>query len=238
MQPLVTIMMPTRNRAHFILDAIHSLINQSYAHWELIILDGCSTDNTEEIVKLASDFDSRIKYFKTDSTLDSISKSRNKILKLAKGDFIGHLDDDDFLREDAIEKLMTEFICTPTLALIYSDYIMVDENKNIIKENIGIDFDRNKLPWLGFRHFTIYKKCVALKFGGFNENVYCEDGDLFMQIAREFECKRLPEFLYFYRSHNTNTGHKVPKCKDCDRQSVCNFFRIWTEECRKLKIIT
>ncbi len=236
-KPLVTIMMPTRNRGHFILDAIQSLLNQSYTNWELIILDDNSEDDTEEIVKLVSDFDNRIRYIKSKSNniLGRI-KARNRILELSRGELVGHLDDDDFLRYDAIEKIVTEFVSNTNLALVYSDFIEVDEDKNIIREDVGIDFDKGKLPWLGFRHFTIYKKSIALKFGGFNENVWCEDGDLFMQIAREFECRRVPEFLYFYRSHATNFGRIKPSCKECNKQNVCNFFRIWTEECQRLEI--
>jgi len=230
MLPLVTIMMPTKNRGHLILDAIYSLINQTYNDWELIILDDCSGDNTEDLVKLISEFDNRIKYFKTDSPFNSIPKSRNKLLKLAKGEFIGHLDDDDFLREDAIESIMNEFIGEPDLALVYSDYIMVDENKNFIREDVGSDFDKDRLPWLGFRHFTIYKKPVAMKFG-FNEHIpWCEDGDLFMQIAKNFKCKRVPQFLYYYRSHRINTGHQRPSCFVCPKQNLCNYFRIWKDE--------
>lgn len=235
MQPLVTIMMPTKNRAHFIGDAILSVINQTYDSWELTILDDWSNDGTEEVVRAFSDLDNRIKYFKTPYPFNSIPKSRNKILELAKGEFVGHLDDDDFLRENAIEKIMMEFGKNPGLALIYSDYIMVDENENFIKENVGIDFDRNKLPWLGFRHFTIYKKSAALKFR-FNENlVTCSDGDLFMQIAREFDCKRVPEFLYFYRSHRINLGHSRPSCNVCSFQPMCNYIKIWKEEYEKIK---
>jgi len=234
MEPLVTIMMPTKNRAQFIMDAIISMLNQSYYNWELIILDDCSTDNTETIVKSVSEFDKRVRYFRNSEPLNSIPKSRNKILELSRGDLIGHLDDDDLLREDAIEKTVSEFLLDPKIALVYSDFLVVDENKNVVHEDIGIDFDRNKLPWMGFRHFTIYKKNVAKTFG-FNENVNgCEDGDLFMQIAKEFDCKHIPEFLYLYRSHRTNFGHERHKCEECNSQNMCNFFRIWNEEYRKI----
>src|SRR3989344_7178518 len=154
MEPLVTIMMPTKNRAQFIMDAIISMLNQSYYNWELIILDDCSTDNTETIVKSVSEFDKRVRYFRNSEPLNSIPKSRNKILELSRGDLIGHLDDDDLLREDAIEKTVSEFLLDPKIALVYSDFLVVDENKNVVHEDIGIDFDRNKLPWMGFRHFT------------------------------------------------------------------------------------
>ncbi len=230
--PLVTIMMPTRNRSNFIIGAIGSVLHQSYDNWELVVFDDCSTDITTELVKTLAEFDNRIKYYKTSKRL-GLPKSRNKILALARGELIGHLDDDDILHENAIKKMVSEFNKNPKLALVYSDFIMIDEKNNKIKEDMSFDFDRNKLAYLGFRHFTMYKKSIALEIGGFNENVWCEDGDLFMRIAIKYECKRVPEFLYFYRYHKTNFGRKRPACKDCNKTHKCDYFKIWTKEYRK-----
>ncbi len=228
--PLVSIIMPTRNRAHFISDAISSVISQTYHNWELLILDDASDDETEEIARIFSFYDSRIKYMKNE-TKRGIAENRDALLKMAAGKFVGHLDDDDFLRNDAIERIMQEFSSNEELALVYSDFIMVDEDKNIIREDRGFDFEGTPLAYLGYRHFTIYKKDIAFSVGGFNLLVDgCEDGDLFMRIAKQFKCRRVPEFLYFYRSHKTNSGHKRPDCRECLKLPACNYYRIWKEE--------
>ena len=218
--------MPTFNRAHFISDAIESVLKQTYENWELIILDDCSTDETEKIVNcLVGDI--RIIYMKNEKNL-GISKCRNKLLELATGDFIGHLDDDDILYPNAIEKVMDEFILNPHLDLVYSDYIKIDSKKNPLGNFPSPDFHIKNLPKLGFKHFCIYKKQKAMDIGGFNEKLpHCSDGGLFMRIANSGKCKRVPEYLYFYRCHDTNTGHKRVKCKECNFNDICDFFEIW-----------
>ena len=228
--PLVSIIMPTSNRWMYIEDAIKSVLDQTYENWELLILDDSDTDSTSLIIdKFAGE--KRIRYIRNGKKL-GIAKSRNILLNLARGNFIGHLDDDDILRKDAIESIIFEFLNNIELALVYSDFVMIDEFGNKIGENVGIDFDRSKLAFLGFRHFTIYKRNVAISVGEFND-VYCEDGDLFMRIAKDFQCKRVPEFLYYYRSHRTNFGHSRPKCEICDKKTSCNYFKIWEEESKK-----
>lgn len=65
---LVSIIMPSWNTANFIAESIQSVINQTYTNWELLVVDDCSTDNTDEVV--ASFKDKRIKYFKNKKILE------------------------------------------------------------------------------------------------------------------------------------------------------------------------
>src|SRR3989344_2561175 len=235
--PLVTIMMPTRNRAHFLLDAIGSVLGQSYKNWELIIVDDGSDKTTKTLCIFFQELDRRIRYYKTRNRM-TIPQARNRALRLSRGSFVGHLDDDDLLHRNAIGEIVKEFKKNRQLALVYSDFLVIDDaGEKIIREDIGPDFNRNNLLNLGFRHFTIYKKSAAMNVGGFNEHVWCEDGDLFMQIAQKHECKHIPKFLYFYRSHATNIGHRRPTCQTCDRTAVCNYYKIWEKQSRKMTIM-
>ena len=90
--PLVSVLMPTYNRAHYIREALSSVLMQSYKNFELIILDDGSTDDTEKVVIEFND--SRIKYVK-DSVNRGIVYRRNESLKLAKGKYLAILDSDD-----------------------------------------------------------------------------------------------------------------------------------------------
>ena len=89
--PTVTAVIVTFNRAQFLGEAIQSVLNQTYANLELLVLDNSSTDNTPEIVGNFSD--SRISYLRHSPR--SISESRNLGLSEAKGEFIAYLDDND-----------------------------------------------------------------------------------------------------------------------------------------------
>jgi len=155
---------------------------------------------------------------------------------MANGDFIGHLDDDDMLHPEAIGNLMKEFRKNENLELVYSDYIKTDVYGNFISMQPGPDFSIENLPKLGFRHFCMYRKHAATSVGGFNEKLpHCSDGDLFMKLAIRGRCKRVPEYLYLYRSHTTNIGHRRPKCNVCNFSGVCNYYIIWKRICETLK---
>lgn len=89
---LISVVLPTRNRGHLIMDAICSLIMQSYDNWELIVSDDNSSDATEEVVKSFND--SRIVYLHNEEPVGT-SEARNRALKIARGSVIAYLDDDD-----------------------------------------------------------------------------------------------------------------------------------------------
>ena len=92
MSELVSVIMPSYNTAKFIGDSIKSVLNQTYTNWELIIVDDCSTDDTDKVV---SNFkDSRIKYLKNKKNLGA-ALTRNKALREAEGTWIAFLDSDE-----------------------------------------------------------------------------------------------------------------------------------------------
>ena len=91
-KPLVSVILPTYNHAHFLEDAINSVLKQDYFNWELIIIDNNSTDHTDQVISLFKD--DRIKNHKINNH-GIIAKSRNKGIQESKGDWIAFLDSDD-----------------------------------------------------------------------------------------------------------------------------------------------
>ena len=100
-QGLVSVIMPSYNTAKFIGETIESVLKQSYENWELLIVDDCSTDNTDAVV--ASFSDPRIKYFKNEKN-SGAAVSRNWALREAKGEWIAFLDSDDVWNAEKLEK--------------------------------------------------------------------------------------------------------------------------------------
>ena len=80
---LVSIIMPSWNTGRFIAESIESVINQTYANWELLIVDDCSTDNTNEVVRKFND--DRIKFFKNEKN-SGAAITRNRALREANGE--------------------------------------------------------------------------------------------------------------------------------------------------------
>lgn len=115
-QPLVTICIPTYNRADSLLNlSLKSAVKQTYTHLEIIVIGDCCTDHTEEVIRQFND--PRIIFENRESRgeypaetyqhwLVAGSIPTNRALELASGQFITHLDDDDEFAEDRIEKLV------------------------------------------------------------------------------------------------------------------------------------
>ncbi|MBP92712.1 MAG: hypothetical protein CMC55_01195 [Flavobacteriaceae bacterium] len=105
-QKLISIIIPTYNRAHLIGDTLVSIQNQTYAHWECIIVDDGSTDDTEAFILKCKKQDNRISYYKKPGHLPKgPSAARNYGFSKSKGDYINWFDSDDLMHP---EKLQTD----------------------------------------------------------------------------------------------------------------------------------
>ena len=128
---LVSVIMPSYNTAPYIKETIQSVLNQTYTNWELIIVDDCSTDNTDEVLETIKD--NRIRYFKNEKN-SGAAISRNKALREAKGQWIAYLDSDDLWMPEKLEKQIN-FMVENGYAFSYTNYeeIDVDSNKTGVR---------------------------------------------------------------------------------------------------------
>ncbi|WP_415331248.1 glycosyltransferase family 2 protein [Clostridium perfringens] len=128
MQDLVSIIMPSYNTAKYISETIESVQSQTYPFWELIIVDDCSTDNTDEVVKPYL-LDDRIRYLKNDSN-SGAAISRNRALREARGRWIAFLDSDDLWKAEKLENQI-DFMEKNNYKFSYTKYVEIDENSNL-----------------------------------------------------------------------------------------------------------
>ncbi|GGH84227.1 glycosyltransferase involved in cell wall biosynthesis [Pullulanibacillus pueri] len=142
--PLISIVVPTFNRGRNISITINSILNQSYKHFELIIVDDASTDDTESIVKNITD--KRIKYIKLKENTKG-TKPRNIGISLSKGEFITFLDSDDQWIPYKLEKQLnfildsnldsSKIMCFTGLLVKDGDSTQLRKNKSLsLKEDI------------------------------------------------------------------------------------------------------
>lgn len=124
MNDLVSVIMPSYNTGKYIGKSIESVINQTYSNWELIIVDDCSDDDTEEVVSVFKD--ERIKYFKN-AFNSGAAISRNRALREAKGRWIAFLDSDDIWKPTKLEKQL-EFMQCNNYFFSYTNYEELDES--------------------------------------------------------------------------------------------------------------
>lgn len=127
--PLVTVVIPSYNRAQYIGETIESVFAQTYYNIEIIVIDDGSTDNTEEAV---AKYVPRVRYVKQENA--ERGASRNHGLRLANGEFIVFLDSDDLLLPDKIEEDLILFKENPSIGLVYTDILIIDAEGNPIKQ--------------------------------------------------------------------------------------------------------
>lgn len=125
MKELVSVIMPSYNTAKYIGETIKSVQAQTYENWELIIVDDCSTDNTDSAVEPFLS-DERIRYLKN-SRNSGAAVSRNYALREAKGKWIAFLDSDDLWLPDKLEKQIN-FMLENGYHFSYTNYVEIDEN--------------------------------------------------------------------------------------------------------------
>ena len=121
---LVSVIMPSWNTAQYIAQSIQSVINQTYTKWELIIVDDCSTDNTDEVVEGFKD--KRIKYLKNEVN-SGAALTRNRAMREARGEWIAFLDSDDLWRPTKLEHQIS-FMKKNGYGLSFTEYEKIDEN--------------------------------------------------------------------------------------------------------------
>ena len=132
MSDLVSIIMPSYNTAQYIAETIQSVINQTYQNWELIIVDDCSSDDTDIVVGKIKD--PRIKYIKNQRN-SGAAVSRNRALRMANGRWVAFLDSDDLWKPEKLEKQIG-FMTKKKCYFSYTDYEEIDADGN--KTNVFV----------------------------------------------------------------------------------------------------
>lgn len=120
----VSIIMPSYNTAKYIDETINSVLKQTYTEWELIIVDDCSTDETDAVVSKYLT-DERIKYLKNEVN-SGAAITRNRALREASGKWIAFLDSDDLWQPEKLEKQL-KFMVDGGVAFSFSDYEVIDD---------------------------------------------------------------------------------------------------------------
>ena len=121
---LVSIIMPSWNTAKFIGESIQCVLNQTYTNWELLIVDDCSTDDTDKVVKPFLN-DTRVRYLKNEKN-SGAALTRNRAMREAKGAWIAFLDSDDLWMPEKLEKQIG-FMQKHGYVLSFTEYEKIDE---------------------------------------------------------------------------------------------------------------
>ena len=257
MSTVVSIIVPCFLQAHYLDEALQSVLEQSYANWECIIVNDGSPDATELVAKHWLEKDNRFKYvYKENGGLPS---ARNTGIKKSTGEFILPLDADDILHPAYLKKVVPLLESNSALAIV-SCYTKFFTNKlsNIVHElkpkgtNYTDLMFENKLIAT-----SVYRKKCWEEVGGYDESMKkgFEDWEFWLNITkRGWEFQFVEEFLFYYRkakksmlvdtiNNHAETNmeyifrkHQDIYCKHFDNTAEVLFYYIKTHRIGKMKI--
>ena len=131
---MVSVIMPCYNMEKYISEAIMSVRQQTYPHWELLIVDDASTGNTMNVIESHAQQDERIRY-STKSEHSGIAACRNLCIKMAQGHYLAFLDADDIWHPDKLETQL-RFMTEKQIGFPYSSYDCIDENGQPLNKSV------------------------------------------------------------------------------------------------------
>jgi len=203
--PLVSVICLSYNHEAYVVEALNSIINQTYPNIELLIADDCSTDNSVEMIQNWLENHPEVHFLANEKNLGN-TKTFNQLAKKAKGEFIIDLAADDVLLPNCIEKQITTFQNSKykNLGIVYGNLIEMDENGNFIsnyytEEDYPESGDIYKMVVGRTTKIcsvsSMIKKSVLEKLGYYDENLAYEDLDLWIRTSRDFDFEYIPEVL-------------------------------------------
>ena len=194
MTPLVSVVIPTYNRAGYLREAIESVRAQTFGDWELLIVDDASTDGTRELVESYAQQSPHIRYLWQDNR--ERAAARNAGIRAAQGQYVALLDSDDVWLPQHLERCLEEFRGCPEAGVVYSGSYFVDADGRIV----GRQRLRRPQGTLAEQMVATYNSggcnassCVAQRYvfsrvGVFNEDPLLsgsEDWELWVRLAAQ-----------------------------------------------------
>ncbi|TYC17015.1 glycosyltransferase [Bizionia gelidisalsuginis] len=230
--PLVSIIIPTFNRAHLIGETLDSIVAQTYKNWECIIVDDGSTDNTVEVINKYIEKDTRFQYHHRPSDRPKGGNAaRNYGFEVSKGEYVNWFDSDDIMLSNFIQKKITHFHYG--MDFNFCAYTLVDENLKFLKDvslidtnNLYKDYALWKLQIVTLS--VLFKKEFLKGKKLFSYNIKRgQETELFLRLffnSNKEAYKIINEPLFLYRQHKGSKTHKNKVYKKEYKESVALIY--------------
>ena len=246
-QPLVSIIMATKDTAPYLPDCLNSIIAQTYPHWELIAVNDHSSDETPNILDSYAQNDSRIRVFH--SSRPKLIPTLQEGYKHVKGSLINRMDSDDKMPSDKLENLVQEWL------KYGKGHVIAGGTEHFVDEGeVGDGFIRYE-KWLNdvarrSAHYEeIYKECVIPSHswlthkddfdsvGAFDSDIYPEDYDLtFRFYSHGLKIVGIDKVLHHWRDRSNRISRTWEEYKDNRyfNLKIDNFYQLDRDQTRPL----
>ncbi|WP_140456660.1 MULTISPECIES: glycosyltransferase family 2 protein [Priestia] len=230
----VSVIIPTYNRAHLLMNAVNSILDQTYKVLEIIIIDDCSTDNTQELVKTITN--NKIKYIKN-KTNQGGAESRNIGAKYASGKFIAFLDSDDHWEKSKLEQQMTILNTNDSIGVVYSGIKIIDgtkQNKTLLPDKRGdLSSELLMANCVGSTSTVVIRRELFNSVKGFDKSMpSCQDWDLWIRLSKITHFDYIKEALVNYYEH---PGERITTNTNAVVNGHLRIFNKYQEDINKLR---
>ncbi len=228
--PLISVIIPVLNRDSYLPTAVESVLNQSYKHFELIIVDDHSKDETFfSIIPYLKD--KRVSYFYLNKNF-GVSFARNFGINKAKGEFIAFLDSDDYWLKKKLEKQL-KYMTENNFKICQTEEIWIRNGKfvNPKKKHKKIEgdiFEKSLELCIVSPSAVLIEKKIFEDVGGFDEKmIACEDYDLWLRISLKYKVGLLKEKLIVKRNGQDD---QLSKIKSLDKFRIYSILKLLEKE--------
>ncbi len=213
--PKVTVIIPTYNRAHYLGEAIRSVLDQSFADLELIVVDDGSTDGTDELVRAIAD--RRVLYLHQSQR--GISAAMNAGVDSARAKYIARLDSDDRWLPDMLATLVPVLDTRPEIGAVYAQGQAMDREGRMLThvQGLPLRFEDDSLRSIVYDDCTCNITVVARRecferAGRYDETLIAnEDWDMWLRVSRNYRFAFVDKVVASIRWHDGNlTGPASP----------------------------
>ncbi len=187
----ISVILNTYNSERFITKTIASVLQQTYTHFELLVIDDGSQDHTLDLLYTIATQDDRIRIHTYPN--GGIAKSRNRGLSHATGEYVAFLDHDDLWEPQKLEQQLLALAACPDAGFAYSWVNMIDEGDHLIRGLAPVCYRGDIYLKILERNFImtasnpLIKRDCLVKIGGFDEAIYgADDWDLFIRLAQNY----------------------------------------------------
>lgn len=211
-EPLISVVMPVHNAGTFLHESIESILNQTFANFEFVILNDCSTDGSEKVLRRWEQKDSRIRLYQSKFRL-GLAGSSNSVVHKARAPLIARMDADDICEPERLQREWEVMRDNPDVALVGSLADGIDAAGERIRPRDRWRILRRS-EYVPFPHGSVmFRRQIFEAVGGYRKDYERqEDLDLFRRIAERARVVTMPEALYHFRYHPFNsTGQAMAR---------------------------